>query len=323
MNALQRDFKNALPLLTAIIITIIVAAWQYITVLQSITFSHPYSDVLHYLELVGEQQFFGPTHFSWRILFPGLITALHIVLPFSASILWMSTNILLFSVLLFGEYRLSFNLTRAHQKMLIGIFAVIMFHPAFWRGAFLPMLEIPLFFTIWLMLRIHKESAIHPAFFALMIFLSLWVKEMMILTWLFGLIIYRQDLFRRKAWISWHLPFLLSGLLYAIILFTFSASAPGSNNYLLQPGEWLSDWLSLFSASPATILKSFVASTGLLWIALPFIMRFFHVRIAKNWIHTALVISLIWLIISLFTVTNAPRLIWPFYAILPVIIPQK
>ena len=325
MISLNRDFKTSLPLLIAIAITVGAAIFQYITVLHNITYEHPYSDVLHYIDLVHQQQFFGPTHFSWRIVFTGFITALFFLLPFSVPVLWMTANVLLFSAILFITSRKAQHLNHARRTLLTGILAIIMPHPAFWRGAFLPMLEMPLFFTIWLMLIVYKEFPVHPVLFAVLIFISLWVKKVFILAWLFGIILHKRDLLSRKVWVSWHLPFLLSGALYALILFLFSASAgDAQNNYLLQPERWLSDWASLFSAHhPLTILKSFIASTGLLWLTLPFIKRFYHVRTFNLWVRIALVISLIWVILSLFTVTNAPRLIWPFYTVLLSVIPQK
>lgn len=295
---------------TMSVFSLLVLGYQWFIVLPHITFSHPYSDVLHYLSLSENFSFFSKTHFTWRVIYPffaGLLSYLPFI-PIEAA--WLFLHLVMVSVLILLLFRESFSENRL--TILPLVILCVLLHPTFWRGAFLPMLELPLFVLISILILLQKQR--HFILFTLLLFLSVWVKEIVLLLWpAFFLIYDKRSFFRKRVLLQWHLPFLVSALFYSSLVLAYSP--PEHTNYIIEPTRWLVDMSHFGSLISLTGVSVFFAALGtpiMLCIYTMWSKKLTTIRC----FHFLLFLFFIWLILSLFTLTNSPRLIWPFLGVM-------
>jgi hypothetical protein len=290
-------------LFLSIVSTII---YQTVIVYPQISVNHPFSDVLIYSKMAfGELNYFGPTHITHRVLLPSILSV------FSSLPVWSFG----FTTALFNLFVLILVLKRVYEQkdgMSFSLFSIVLVSlPAFWRGFFLPMPDTLLwaFLTLfWLEFIREKPS---PIILFILFFLALLTKEMAILSLIF---VFSTIPVKRYSLL---IPVILAVL--CVVLFDWYFSFNYSNNYVLNPSFWLSDWFKNVAVESLWIPKYILS--GFSFILLFWLFRFFVSK--THSVKDVLPELILFILIFLFAATNSPRILFPFTGIMAIRMMQK
>lgn len=278
---------------------------------DGITTAHSYSDALIYVGMAANEiALFGDTHITWRFIVPGLIgffgNVFGVTEPEGLGIAMGSLNFIIL-LLAFGMLlRFTFH-NEAINAFTISLPAwCIALMPAYWRGAFLPMLEPAAMLIYGIVLVSLWYRKLIPLFLALLI--GVWVKEMVLLS---VLLVPAFHYARNEVDWKQYLPFIAAGLMYLWVVAYFGNT---SGNYMMNPSGWLSDWGANISEFSFWGLRYILSGFGL---GLFFIIWRMKTEPGQRIHYAALAVMVTtFFIFLLFTPSNTPRLM---FMIMPVL----
>ncbi|MEX0771583.1 MAG: hypothetical protein WEB89_06610 [Balneolales bacterium] len=216
----------------------IIMITQFVWLVQGSLENGLYPEVMVYVDMARNLTFFGNDHHTHRVLIPavvGLLTNMFGITDFDSIALVFGTwN---FAFFIFG---IGVMLRIAIYEQGVNVFELILptilvlFLPFFLSAVFYPILEAGIFlaFGLIFMALFYRNL---PMLFVITI-ISAWVSEVTLLA-LF--IIPALNYARKDNWWQAYLPFLLSGLLYVLVLISLSPDL--SSHYLFNPNSWVTE----------------------------------------------------------------------------------
>lgn len=284
---------------------------HFVVWVEGINAAHPYSDALIYVGMAANEiALFGDTHITWRFIIPAVTGFFGSIMGVTeAEGLGIAIGSMNFVFLLLG-FGLLLRFT-FHNDLISAVTIsipawCIVLMPAYWKGAFLPMLEPAAFLIVAIVLISLWYKKLIPLFLALLI--GVWVKEMVLLS---VLLVPAFHYARQETDLKQYIPFILAGLSYVVVVLIFGNT---SGNYLMNPGNWISDWISNLSQFSLYGLRYIISGFGLGLIFIIWRMK----TVPGQRIHYAAlaVMITVFLIFLFFTPSNTPRLM---FTIMPVL----
>lgn len=284
---------------------------HFVVWVEGITAAHPYSDALIYVAMAtNEMALFGDTHITWRFLIPwisGVITGWFGGAEAEGMGIFMgSLNFVILILALGLLIRFSFHNEKINAVMISTPAWCIVLLPAFWRGAYLPMLE-PAAMLVYALVLL---ALWYRRIWALYIILctGIWVKEMVLLS---VLLVPAFHYARQNYEWKDYLPFVMAAIVYFGSVSLFGSS---SGNYVMQPIAWVRDWMGNLSSFQITGIRYIFSGFGLGLFYL--IWRMYSVPGQR--IHRAALAVMLatFMIFLLYTPSNTPRLM---FMVMPVL----
>ncbi len=278
---------------------------HFVVWVEGIRETHPYSDALIYVAMAtNEIALFGDTHITWRFLIPWVSNIITGIFGGTGAegmgIFIGSLNFLIIILAMVLLLRFTFHNDVINAFTISTPAWIIVLLPAFWRGAFLPMLEPASFLVYGLILLALWYKNLWGLYLALLI--GIWVKEMILLS---VLLVPAFHYARQEFRLSDYIPFLIAGVVYFGSVALFGTS---SGNYVLNPTAWISDWMNNLQSFHFSGLRYIISAFGL---GLFFIAWRMYANPGQR-IHKAAlaVLALTFVIFLLYTPSNSPRLMF-------------
>lgn len=290
-----------------LLLSILAATFQLVYKSEELDRSSPHSDAIVYRNMAQFNDLFGDTHITYRFFLPVVSGSINSVLNPQQNQLvrdgiFAFLNVLFFSLGMILFWKLSF----AHRKDEIHVIEVIpvllVFSiPFFWRGAFLPLVDTASFFLVALILWAHLKRNLALLFFSFIV--AIFTKEIIILTVLFLPLV---DWGLKRYWPIGYVMVVPALLFYGLLLYLNLSGL--DNFYLMQPGEWFSDWYETLDSVSWNNLRFLVSAFGgfLILDLLLIIGKTSDRRMWAGFISLGVLFLLVWL----FTPENSPRIMF-------------
>jgi len=290
-----------------LLLSILAATFQLVYKSGEIDKNNPHSDALIYQEMAQFKNVFEDTHITYRVFLPAVSGALNKVLNPQQNQLVQNgifafLNVLFFSLGMILFWRLSF----AHRKDNIHFIEVIpvllVFSiPFFWRGAFLPLVDTISFFLVALILWGHLRRSLALLLFGFIV--AIFTKEIIVLIALFLPLV---DWGLKRFWPIGYLMVLPALLCYGLILYLNISDL--SNFYLLQPGQWISDWYDTIATASWNNFRFLISAFGG-FVILDFLLLLGKSNDRRMWAG-AVSLGVLFVLVWLFTPENSPRIMF-------------